>query len=453
MAQSAAIRRLKKEYANLRKDPTPGADVQPLETNFLHAHFILQGEVFHDTPYEGGIFHGVLKFPSNYPLKPPTVIMRTPSGRFQPDQKICFSMSDFHPELWNPMWSIRSILTGFVSFMNSDEITTGGVKASSADRIKLARESLMYCMKYDALASEIFKEELEIIVRERQTEEAQNTWPPKRKVLEKKDLPKVEVDDTPAARRKRIKNNTTRLSTRLNAHTSKDLPTTDAKEEERNTTTSSAASSAGKNSARNKKKREREKRKKLVNKFSSTLLERVPKFLDAVQTGLLENHMDVRHYYPDHICWRTEAIEEYSELVSALRSSEDYTLLIESEIGGRPIANFQLKEGIPFGDRLVDIVEIPAPKDGSPYKSGLEHVEYVICGDNKPSSPQNDNTHQTILNEFMRKFPTFEWNTKAKDKETNPDVKTNIELADFGTCSVKFHLMPLDEVIKYEINK
>eukprot|EP00550_Attheya_septentrionalis_P010109 CAMPEP_0198300776 /NCGR_PEP_ID=MMETSP1449-20131203/49465_1 /TAXON_ID=420275 /ORGANISM="Attheya septentrionalis, Strain CCMP2084" /LENGTH=139 /DNA_ID=CAMNT_0044002689 /DNA_START=26 /DNA_END=441 /DNA_ORIENTATION=- len=139
MAQSVAIRRLKKEYANLQEDPTPGADmVQPLETNFLHAHFILQGEVFYDTPYEGGVFHGVLKFPCNYPLKPPTVIMRTPSGRFQPDHKICFSMSDFHPELWNPMWSIRSILTGLISFMNSDDLTTGGLTASSADRINMA---------------------------------------------------------------------------------------------------------------------------------------------------------------------------------------------------------------------------------------------------------------------------------------------------------------------------
>ena len=447
MAQSAAIRRLKKEYANLQKDPTPGADVQPLETNFLHAHFILQGEVFYDTPYEGGVFHGVLKFPSNYPLKPPTVIMRTPSGRFQPDHKICFSMSDFHPELWNPMWSIRSILTGLISFMNSDDLTTGGLKASPAHRINIAKESLKYCMERDALASELFKDELEIIAKER--EGTGNAWPPKRKLPEKKELPKV--DETPA-RRRRIRN-----TTRLGARKAQDAPSTNAKEEDQEAPeppTSSASSSAGKNSARNKKKREKDKRKKLVKKFTTTLLEQVPKFLEAVQARLFENHLDVCQYYADHICWRTEAFEEYSELVSTLRSSEDWTLLIESEIGGRPIATFQWKEGIPFGDRLVDIFEIPAPKDGSPYKTGLEHVEYVICGDNsKPSSPQNDNTHQKILNEFMARFPSFEWNTKAKDKETNPDVSTKIELSDFGTCSVKFHLMPLAEVIKYEINK
>ena len=97
MAQAVAIRRLKTEYANLLKSKEPGLFVKPLEKNFLHAHFILYGSIFYDTPYEGGVYHGVLKFPSNYPMKPPTVILRTPSGRFEPDKKICFSMSDFHP--------------------------------------------------------------------------------------------------------------------------------------------------------------------------------------------------------------------------------------------------------------------------------------------------------------------------------------------------------------------
>lgn len=32
-------------------------------------------------------------------MKPPSVIMITPSGRFQPNARICMSMSDFHPEV------------------------------------------------------------------------------------------------------------------------------------------------------------------------------------------------------------------------------------------------------------------------------------------------------------------------------------------------------------------
>jgi len=438
MAHSPAIRRLKKEYTTLLKEPAPGSITRPLETNFLHAHFILYGEVFDDTPYEGGCYHGVLKFPANYPMKPPTIIMRTPSGRFQADQKICFSMSDFHPELWNPMWSIRHILTGLVSFMNSDEITTGGVSASDAHRIQLAKGSLNYCLEKDALAVELFGNELEAMLKER--EPCGSAWPPNRPP------PKVEVPkvDEPPVRKNR---NVSRRS--INA---KPL-----QHEEEPKVSDEPPSGSGQNSAKNKKKREKEKRKKLVTKFTTNLSEQVPKFLEVVQSRLSQNDMDVSQYYADHVCWRTETMEEYTELVSALRASvENFTLLIESEIGGRPIATFQMAEGIPFGDRMVDVLEIPAPKDGSPYRSGLEHVEFVISlkdDSQAASSPVNDNTHETKLNDFMAKHPGFVWNTKAKDKEINPDVSLQVELDEFGACSVKFHLLPLAEVIKYEISQ
>ena len=451
MAQSGAIRRLKKEYASLYKEPAPGTSVRPLETNFLHAHFILHGEVFYDTPYEGGIFHGVLKFPANYPIKPPTVIMRTPSGRFEPSKKICFSMSDFHPELWNPMWSIRSILTGLISFMNSDEITTGGVRSTSDHRINLARQSFKQCLENDALASELFKDELERIGKEREASDL-NTWPPKRPIPTKKALPNV--SEGAPTRRRRIRNTTrlggTRRTVESSTPTCVDENDADAdgdkeKTEETETMTVNKA-------AKNKKKREREKRRKLIKKFTSNLLEQTPNFLRAIEAWLLEKDLDVSQYQADHICWRTETMEEYSNLVSALRSTEDYTLLIESEIGGRSIATFQMKDGISFENRTVDVVEIPAPKNKSPYKNGLEHVEYVVAS-GKEYSPKNDDTHQSTLQALMRKHPDIEWITKAQDKDINPDVSTKIELPDFGSCGVKFHLNSLADVIKYEISQ
>jgi ubiquitin-conjugating enzyme E2 J2 len=67
--------------------------------------------------------------------------MYTPSGRFQPDKKICFSMSDFHPGSWNPAWSVATILTGLVSFMLSDEMTTGSVTTTDTDKRVYASRS------------------------------------------------------------------------------------------------------------------------------------------------------------------------------------------------------------------------------------------------------------------------------------------------------------------------
>ena len=100
MSSSTAIRRLKREYSTLSSISSTipsGFICAPLESNLLHCHFILLGVVFDDTPYAGGVYHGVLQFPANYPLAPPHVIMRTETGRFEVNKKICFSMSSYHP--------------------------------------------------------------------------------------------------------------------------------------------------------------------------------------------------------------------------------------------------------------------------------------------------------------------------------------------------------------------
>ncbi|KAF5359080.1 hypothetical protein D9757_013288 [Collybiopsis confluens] len=67
--------------------------------------------------------------------------MLTPSGRFHPDKKICFSMSDFHPGSWNPAWSVATILTGLLSFMLSDEMTTGSVNSGDAQKRQFSSRS------------------------------------------------------------------------------------------------------------------------------------------------------------------------------------------------------------------------------------------------------------------------------------------------------------------------
>lgn len=80
-------------------------------------------------------------------MKPPAIIMLTPSGRFQINTKICMSMSDYHPESWNPMWTVGNIIKGIQSFMSSEELTTGGLKASKTERKNLAKSSAAYNKK------------------------------------------------------------------------------------------------------------------------------------------------------------------------------------------------------------------------------------------------------------------------------------------------------------------
>ena len=100
--------------------------------------------------------------------------------------------------------------------------------------------------------------------------------------------------------------------------------------------------------------------------------------------------------------------------------------------------------------RRIDVIEVPSPKDGTLYVAGLEHVEFVI-GDGSHRTPLNDGVHQTALNAWIERFPSVSWNTKAINKVCNPDVSTKLELNDYGKVSVKFHLLPLEDVIKFEV--
>ncbi|KAG7530584.1 hypothetical protein FFLO_04947 [Filobasidium floriforme] len=138
MATKLAQKRLQKEFQAMEKSPPPFIYARFEEKNILDWHFILRGPP--DSPYTGGEYHGVINFPSDYPFKPPDIKFFTPSGRFAPNQKICMSMTSYDHS-WNAAWSVATILTGLLSFMLSDEITTGSVKTSVDEKKALAKVS------------------------------------------------------------------------------------------------------------------------------------------------------------------------------------------------------------------------------------------------------------------------------------------------------------------------
>lgn len=135
-------RRLTRELQSIQKNPikSPRILAVPNESNILEWHYVIEGS--EGTPYHGGFYHGKLIFPKEYPLKPPSVIMLTPSGRFKPNRRLCLSMSDFHPESWNPMWSVSTILTGLYSFMVETAPTLGSIETTTSQKHKYAQDSL-----------------------------------------------------------------------------------------------------------------------------------------------------------------------------------------------------------------------------------------------------------------------------------------------------------------------
>lgn len=158
MATQMATARLRKELKALLKEPVDNIRALPNESNILEWHYVIEGGK--DTPYEGGWYHGIIKFPKEYPFKPPSIEMLTPNGRFKTNTKLCLSMSDFHPETWNPLWSVANILTGLHSFMLEEGSTYGSIVTPISQKEQAARESLALNVQNKAFA-ELFPELVE----------------------------------------------------------------------------------------------------------------------------------------------------------------------------------------------------------------------------------------------------------------------------------------------------
>ena len=139
---AVCVARLKKERQKLKKDPNQYFETVPLSNDIRTWHYVLKGPA--DSDSSEGYYHGVLKFPKDYPYKPPSIMMFTPNGRFEINTKICLSNSEFHPESWSPFWSVSNILTGFVSMMVKESNGIGSMKQSSSHRRRLAQQSLQF---------------------------------------------------------------------------------------------------------------------------------------------------------------------------------------------------------------------------------------------------------------------------------------------------------------------
>ena len=134
-------KKLAKEHKAFTRDPPEFIPLVHINEKLITDwHFLIEGPP--DSPYAGGWYVGRVRFPDDYPFKPPSIMMVTPSGRFEVNTRLCLSMSDFHPESWNPMWSVSTILTGLLSFMLEDGDTTGSIRRTDDEKRELAAASL-----------------------------------------------------------------------------------------------------------------------------------------------------------------------------------------------------------------------------------------------------------------------------------------------------------------------
>ncbi|WP_187271095.1 VOC family protein [Neolewinella aurantiaca] len=159
-------------------------------------------------------------------------------------------------------------------------------------------------------------------------------------------------------------------------------------------------------------------------------------FLTALFNELERSPGLLDHLQLDHLCYRVETTERYEELKSALL--QDNELLVESPIKGRQISTFRMAEPFQFRGRDIWLLELPEPKPGSPYPEGWEHVEFVT---DRPLAAFSD-----WITEHLGIQET-DIDRSGVNKPLNADLRLRLK----GGLSVKFHELPLDEVIRIEL--
>lgn len=151
-------------------------------------------------------------------------------------------------------------------------------------------------------------------------------------------------------------------------------------------------------------------------------------FLQRLFATLAHHGVGIADLELDHLCYRVADHEAY--LRWRMHLSQQGRLLGEHLIGGRPISTFRMHAPFVFQDRTIHVIELPAPKPGSPYPEGWEHAEFVVHED---------------LDEFAQQHPRVSWDRSGLEKPHNPELRFT-----HAGISAKFHRKALAELIATE---
>jgi ubiquitin-conjugating enzyme E2 D/E len=115
MASPPSIKRISKEYNDLKKDPPTGCSAGPENEDDMYNW---QGYIAgpEDSPYSGGVFFLKIEFPSDYPFKPPKVQFSTKiyHPNINSNGSICL---DILKDQWSPALTVSKVLLSISSLL------------------------------------------------------------------------------------------------------------------------------------------------------------------------------------------------------------------------------------------------------------------------------------------------------------------------------------------------
>ncbi|CAE6436468.1 unnamed protein product [Rhizoctonia solani] len=168
---NAAVKRILQEAKELMNDPSHEYSAGPLEVSnassaletdsLVGCAISSQNDIFEwhatlrgapDTEFEGGLYHCRILLPAEYPFRPPSIMVLTPNGRFELNKKasqICISFTNYHEELWQPAWGVRTAIIGLQGFFphkGEAAVGVGALEYPIPERKRLAALSRdWYC--------------------------------------------------------------------------------------------------------------------------------------------------------------------------------------------------------------------------------------------------------------------------------------------------------------------
>jgi ubiquitin-conjugating enzyme E2 D/E len=109
-----ALRRLNKELKDLGEQPVPDCSAGPVGDDLFSWQATIMGPS--DSPYQGGVFFLTMKFPTDYPFKPPKIQFTTKvyHPNVTPEGQICL---DILKDAWSPALSIGKVLLSLASLL------------------------------------------------------------------------------------------------------------------------------------------------------------------------------------------------------------------------------------------------------------------------------------------------------------------------------------------------
>ena len=144
------LRRIVKELEDIKSDPPSNCSAGPINDNDMY-HWTATIIGPSDSPYSGGIFNLSIRFPSEYPFKPPKIKFTTKiiHPNINSNGNICLDVLNAG-QAWSPALTIVKILLSISSLLtdpNPDDpldIDVANMYRSDSDKFKqIARNSTL----------------------------------------------------------------------------------------------------------------------------------------------------------------------------------------------------------------------------------------------------------------------------------------------------------------------